>query len=461
MTDASPAQPPPATRPVVTIIGAGLAGTLMAILLARRDVPVLLLERRPDPRIDTAAGGRSINLALADRGIAALKAAQVFASIEPLLMPMPGRMLHDTAGATQFIPYGQNARESIYSVSRSALNCMLLDELSQLPNAVIGFQQECQGPDFGHRMLRMRDIPSGHVYRLPLERVIAADGAGSPCRQAMAATYAIDVKEEMLAHGYKELTLPADASGNHQFDPHALHIWPRGNCMLIALPNTDGTFTVTLFLPHAGPVSFASLNDERRLIAFFEEHFADALELMPDLGPEFAAHPTGHMGTVYCSQWSADGRLVLLGDAAHAIVPFHGQGMNCAFEDCAILDELLAALPWPEACDLYASRRLPDTDAIAKMAIENYQEMRDTVRESRFQLQKALSLELERRFPDRFIPRYSMVMFHHEIPYHLAMQRGHTQAGILDELTRHATTLGEVDFSKAAALIEARLPRLA
>ncbi len=448
------------TRPVVTIIGAGLAGTLMAILLARRDVPVLLLERRPDPRIDTTTGGRSINLALADRGIAALKAAGVFAAVEPLLIPMPGRMLHDTAGATQFIPYGQNERESIFSVSRSALNCVLLDELSRLPNAVIGFSQECQGPDFAHRMIRMRDTPSGNVYRLPLERVIAADGAGSPCRHAMAAAYSTDVKEEMLAHGYKELTLPADASGNHQFDPRALHIWPRGNFMLIALPNTDGTFTVTLFLPHAGTTSFESLADARRQIGFFEEHFADALELMPDLAEEFAAHPTGRMGTVYCGQWSADGHIVLLGDAAHAIVPFHGQGMNCAFEDCAILDELLAVLPWPEACDAYASRRKPDTDAIAKMAIENDQEMRDTVREPVFQLQKTLSLELERRFPGRFIPRYSMVMFHHEIPYSTALHRGATQSGILGELTRNATTLNEVDFAEATKLIESRLPPL-
>ncbi|MEQ1579648.1 MAG: NAD(P)/FAD-dependent oxidoreductase [Steroidobacteraceae bacterium] len=450
-----------ATRPVVTIVGAGLAGTLMAILLARRDVPVLLLERRPDPRIDTTTGGRSINLALADRGIAALKAAGVFAAVEPLLIPMPGRMLHDTAGAPQFIRYGQNESESIYSVSRSLLNCTLLDELARLPNAVIGFSQECQGPDFGHHMIRMRDTPSGNAYRLPLERVIAADGAGSPCRHAMAAAYSIDVKEEMLAHGYKELTLPADASGNHQFDPHALHIWPRGNFMLIALPNLDGTFTVTLFLPHAGPASFASLKDERSLIAFFEQHFADALELMPDLAEEFASHPTGHMGTVYCDQWSADSRLVLLGDAAHAIVPFHGQGMNCAFEDCAILDDLLAVLPWPEACDVFASRRKPDTDAIAGMAIENYLEMRDTVRAPRFQLQKALSLELERRFPERFIPRYSMVMFHHEIPYRVAMERGQVQSAILSELTQTATDLSEVDYEMAQALIEASLPLLA
>jgi len=456
---AAPHPTPPAS-PVVTIIGAGLAGTLMALLLAKRDVPVLLLERRADPRIDTTSAGRSINLALADRGIAALKAAGAFDAVEPLLIAMPGRRIHDLTGATQFIPYGQDERESIYSVSRSALNCVLLDELARLPKAVIGFGQECQGVDFGHRFVRMRDSASGNTYRLPLERVIAADGAGSPCRHSMADAYSIDVNEDWLAHGYKELTLPADAGGLHQFDPHALHIWPRGNFMLIALPNTDGTFTVTLFLPHEGPVSFASLGDDRQVMAFFEEHFADALELMPGLVEEFAAHPVGRMGTVYCDQWSADSRLVLLGDAAHAIVPFHGQGMNCAFEDCVVLDRLLADLPWPEACDIYARRRKPDTDAIAKMAIENYLEMRDTVREPKFQLQKALSLELERRFPGRFIPRYSMVMFHHEIPYSVALARGKTQAGILDDLARDAQSVEDVDFNRAAALIESRLPAL-
>ena len=444
----------------VTIVGAGLAGSLMALLLAKRQTPLLLLERRPDPRFVAAESGRSINLALAGRGIAALKAAGVFAAVEPLLIGMPGRMLHDADGKTQFLRYGQDSRESIYSVSRSALNRALLDALADMPGVVVGFEQECLEADFGHRLLLMRDGQSGKAYRLPLDRVVAADGAGSPCRRSLAAAHSIKVTEEFLPHGYKELTLPADASGNHQFDPHALHIWPRGGFMLIALPNTDGTFTVTLFLPLTGRFSFASLVEPRDVIAFFEKHFADALDLMPDLGTEFAQHPTGTMGTVYCDQWTAAGRMVLLGDAAHAIVPFHGQGMNCAFEDCVTLDGLLGALPWPDACEAFAAQRKPNTDAIARMAIENYLEMRDTVRDPSFQQQKTLSLELERRFPGRFIPRYSMVMFHPEIPYRAAFERGKLQAGILDTLTREAGELGEVDFERAAALIEAQLPML-
>jgi kynurenine 3-monooxygenase len=340
------------------------------------------------------------------------------------------------------------------------LNRTLLDQLTAMPGVVVGFAQECLEADFAQRTLRMQDGQSGKVYRVPLDRVIAADGAGSPCRRSMAAAYSIAVQEDLLPHGYKELTVPADLSGNHQFDPHALHVWPRGGFMLIALPNTDGSFTVTLFLPLTGKTSFASLDNPRSIRAFFEAHFADALELMPDLAEEFAAHPTGRMGTVYCDRWTADGRMVLLGDAAHAIVPFHGQGMNCAFEDCRVLDALLTTLPWPEACQAFATQRRPDTDAIAKMALENYLEMRDTVREPRFHLQKSLSLELERRFPGRFIPRYSMVMFHHEIPYHVALERGAIQSGILDELTRGNDRLEQIDYSRAASLVAARLPPL-
>ncbi len=451
---------PPPSNPAVTLIGAGLAGALMAILLARRQVPVLLLERRSDPRRDDTDDGRSINLALADRGIAALKAAGVFAAVDPLLIAMPGRMLHDTTGATQFAPYGQNADESIYSVSRSGLNRALLNELEQLPGVVIGFQQECLAADFDHRVLRMRDAGSGKTYRVPLERVIAADGAGSPVRRSLASSLSVAVTEELLPHGYKELTLPADARGNHQFEAHALHIWPRGNFMLIALPNIDGTFTVTLFLPLQGKQSFAKLSDVRSISAFFENHFPDALDLMPDLAEEFAAHPVGRMGTVRSPSWTGDERVVLIGDAAHAIVPFHGQGMNCAFEDCVVLDDLLGRLPWGQACAEFELQRRPDTDAIADMAIENYREMRDTVREPKFLLEKALSLELERRFPGRFIPRYSMVMFHHEIPYRVAQERGRLQSGILQQLTRDVEALANVDFALASALVDERLPPL-
>ncbi len=450
----------PTPIPAVTLVGAGLAGTLLAILFARRQVPVLLVERRADPRLESGDSGRSINLALAARGIAALKTAGVFARVVPLLIPMPGRQVH-TRGASTFVPYGQGEHEAIYSVSRQALNRLLLDELAQLPGVVIGFNQECLGADFGPQVLRMRDAVSGQTWRLPLDRVVAADGAGSPLRHSLAAHLGIEVTEDLLAHGYKELTLPPDARGQPQFAPHALHIWPRGEFMLIALPNTDGSFTLTLFLPLKGPNSFAKLGNEAAVMEFFERHFPDVIELVPELPREFASHPVGRMGTVRCPQWTAAGRLVLIGDAAHAIVPFHGQGMNCAFEDCVALADLASAHPWAEACGRFSVARKPDADAIATMAVENYLEMRDTVREPRFHLQKALSLELERRFPRRFVPRYSMVMFHHEIPYRVAYERGAIQAEILGELTRDASGMDDVDLARAETLIVARLPELA
>lgn len=443
----------------VTIVGAGLAGTLLALFLARRQVPVLLLERRPDPRLEDTDSGRSINLALAARGIAALQAADVFARVEPLLIPMPGRRVHALDGSTTFVPYGQEG-ESIYSVSRQALNRLLLEELSRLPGVVIGFQQECQAADFDLRVLKVRDTISGKSYRLPLDRVVGADGAGSPLRRSLAVRLQLQVAEELLAHGYKELTLPPDAGGRHQFDPNALHVWPRGGFMLIALPNTDGSFTLTLFLPFSGPHSFASLTTETALMEFFERHFPDVLELLPDLPAEFASHPVGRMGTIRCPDWTAEGRLVLLGDAAHAIVPFHGQGMNCAFEDCRILAELFVTHSWQDACSRFTELRKPDTDAIATMALENYLEMRDTVRDPGFLLEKALSLELERRFPDRFVPRYSMVMFRADIPYRTALARGAAQAALLRELTRDASTMDAIDFEHAAQLIRERLTPL-
>ena len=266
-------------------------------------------------------------------------------------------------------------------------------------------------------------------------------------RRALMQGVAADCSEDLLEHGYKELTLPPDAFGNHLIHKNALHIWPRGGFMLIALPNLDGSFTVTLFLPQTGAESFASLHDAAGVDAFFQRHFPDASRLMPQLATEFLAHPTGVMGTVRCRRWSSGDRLLLIGDAAHAITPFHGQGMNCAFEDCRELDELLQRhADWPEAFAAFERSRRPNTDAIADMALENYEEMRDTVRHPKFQLQKTLSLDLERRFPDRFVPRYSMVMFHDDIAYALALERGRIQHEILDELTRTATSMNQVDF---------------
>jgi kynurenine 3-monooxygenase len=439
-----------------TILGAGPAGSLLALLLQQRGVDCSLYERRADPRRAAADEGRSINLALAERGIEALKRASIFEQVEPLLIPMHGRMMHDPQGVQKFTAYGQSD-QAIYSVERTALNNVLIQGV-EARGGRLHFGQSCTNIDFATNLLQLFSAQAPHHHHLPLHHVIAADGAGSAARRSMAEQLGVACFEERLPHGYKELTIPARAAAEHPLDPNALHIWPRGGFMLIALPNLDGSFTATLFLPFKGPMSFAELETPASVVDFFARHFPDALALMPRIGEEFINHPIGSMTTVSCARWSVADRLCLIGDAAHAIVPFHGQGMNSAFEDCVKLDALLAREADGElAFAVFEQRRQHDSRAIAKMALENYVEMRESVRSPEFQLQKALSLEMERRFPERFVPRYSMVMFRADIPYSTAYERGAIQARILEELTRDRTDLQQVDFELAQQLIEKRL----
>ncbi|MGI9245780.1 MAG: FAD-dependent oxidoreductase [Steroidobacteraceae bacterium] len=445
----------------MTILGAGLSGALMAIYLARQGLEVALLERRPDLRKVDMDAGRSINLALADRGIHALREAGVYADIEPLLIPMRGRMLHGVDGTLTFAQYGQRPHEVIYSVSRPGLTRALLDHVQRRHGIEPRFLQVARTLDFERDELVMLDEVSGDTYARRLGPLIAADGAGSVVRRAMSGQRGVRVVEDVLEHGYKELTLPAGPDGLHRIEREALHIWPRGGFMLIALPNLDGSFTVTLFLAlKGGDESFAALHSRARVEAFFARHFPDVVPLMPGLAREFFEHPIGRMGTVYVDDWCANGSAVLLGDAAHAIVPFHGQGMNACFEDCRELDRLLRETgDWTAAFAQFARSRKPDTDAIAAMALENFLEMRDTVRDPKFLLRKELSFELERRHPDRFIPRYSMVTFHHEIPYAVAFERGTIQAAILNELTATADSIAQVTHAAMDAAVR-RLPPL-
>jgi kynurenine 3-monooxygenase len=277
-------------------------------------------------------------------------------------------------------------------------------------------------------------------------------------RRELSAQRLIHASETDLEHGYKELSIPAGPAGSFRMRNDALHIWPRGNYMLIALPNDDGSFTATLFLPKLGPLSFASLRTAQLVDEFLSRNFPDALALMPHASAEFSAHPVGFLGTVSASPWHSGAQAALIGDAAHAMVPFHGQGMNCCFEDCIEFDACVARhASWEDVFKEFGAARKPNTDAIAAMALENYLEMRDSVAHPQFQLQQALSLELERRFPRRFIPRYSMVMFHHDIPYLAAQQRGTIQADILSDLTRGAAALSDIDFARAEREISAKL----
>jgi kynurenine 3-monooxygenase len=445
----------------VAIVGAGLCGSLLAIMLQRQGFDVSLFERRADPRKSAAVAGRSINLALSSRGIRALGHAGIFSRVKDLLIPMRGRIIHGEDGTTEFQPYGQRQEEQIYSVSRARLNRILIDACDGCGIA-LNFEQEARGVDRAGGGIRIADHANGSDWALQGVPVIAADGAGSVMRRALDDVLGIGATEALLPHGYKELGIPAGPGGKHRLDPSGLHIWPRGGFMLIALPNPGGDFTLTLFLPAEGRHSFAALGTAAGIDDFFRRYFADVVPLIPDLAESFLANPVGILGTVRCREWHDGGELLLIGDAAHAIVPFHGQGMNLAFEDCLLLDGIFRhERNFEAAFATFERRQLPNANAIADMALENYVEMRDTVRDPKYKLRKKLSFELERRLPDRFIPRYSMVMFHDEIPYSVAQRHGALQQALLDELVQDARSLEEIDLEAAAALARNRLPILA
>lgn len=446
----------------VTILGAGLCGALLSIILARRGLQVTLLERSADPRLAAAAGGRTINLAMAARGIRGLRHAGIFARVEPLLVPLRGRRIHRLDGGTELHLYGQRSSEVIYSVSREDLNRLLVDAAESEHRVTIRFNQEAVGYDTVNAVLHMRDLDTAQQYALEPAPLIAADGAGSIVRRAFGAAGGIGGCEELLQHRYKELNIPAGPDGTFRMDGSALHIWPRGGFMLIALPNPGGDFTLTLFLPLEGEHSFAALDSDAAVKRFFEAQFPDVARLVQDLPTSWRQNPTGILGTVRSRHWHDGGRVLLIGDAAHAVVPFHGQGMNLTFEDCVVLDQVLESThpDWANAFALFEATQIANANAIADMALENYVEMRDTVREPKHLLRRELAFALERRLPDRFIPRYSMIMFHDEIPYAVAQRRGIVQQRILEELTATADSIEEIDMDAAVGLVVSRLPPL-
>jgi kynurenine 3-monooxygenase len=444
----------------VTLIGAGLNGPLLAILLRRRGFAVEIYERRPDMRRVRVNAGRSINLALSTRGIHALQQAGLWERMQSIIIPMKGRMMHSIAGELTFQPYGNNETEVINSISRAELNIALMNAAEE-QGATIHFNQRCAGYDLKTGTVRLRDENTGEDVDRDTGVVIGCDGSASAIRAEMLKLSRFNFSQQHLDYGYKELTIAAGTDGEHLLETNALHIWPRGNHMLIALPNIDGTFACILFLPFEGADSFASLGTAADVVRFFEDRFPDALKLMPQLTDNYAANPTGAMVTVKCSPWHVEGRSLLLGDAAHAIVPFFGQGINCGFEDCTCLVDLLDrhGADWPRAFREFEKERKVNTDAIADMAIENFTEMRDRVADARFLFRKKVELALEAKYPQLFVPKYAMVTFH-RIPYSVALARGAVQDRMLAELCEDIDRVEDLNWDKADRLIRRDLTPL-
>ncbi|MEO6264024.1 MAG: NAD(P)/FAD-dependent oxidoreductase [Luteimonas sp.] len=445
------------SRKSLTIVGAGLAGSLLATLLAKRGWQVDVFERRGDPRVEGYAGGRSINLALAERGLHALRSADAADAVLDKAVMMRGRMVHSIDGSQQLQRYGRDDSEVIWSVSRGDLNLTLIDAAADA-GARIHFDRRLDSVDFDACTATF--LGEGRAHAHAFNALLGADGAGSTLRAQMGVHSSLGERLEWLDHGYKELEIPPGYDGGFRIEPNALHIWPRGRYMCIALPNDERTFTVTLFLPNEGDPSFATVQTGEDARALFQRDFADVLPLMPDLENDFEANPTGTLATLYLDRWHIDGRAVLLGDAAHAMVPFHGQGMNCAFEDCVALASHLEANDALDAAfAAFEAERRPNAQAIQQMALENYLEMRERVDDADFLLQRTLERELAVRHPDRFVPRYAMVTFR-RIAYATAFERGRVQRELLVEATRGRASLEGIDWTWLDAEVARRLPPL-
>ena len=416
----------------ILIIGAGLCGSLLALRLGQRGYNVTVFEMRPDMRKNKISAGRSINLAFSDRGNKGMKLVGLEDKVKSLCIPMNGRMLHDKDGNTFLSNYSGRDHEYINSVSRGGLNALLLDEAEQHENVKLHFNIKCHSVDFEKTTAQFQNLLSKKFFVEDADVIIATDGAGSALRKSyyLERKFLFSFSQNWLTHGYKELTILPDTKGDHKTYKNALHIWPRGEYMLIALPNLDGSFTVTLFLAYeGGKYNFENLTSPEIVVEFFKEEFADALELMPNLVDDFFENPTAPLGTVKCSPWHYKGNTLLMGDSAHAIVPFYGQGMNASFEDVVEFDAILEQYEgdWETIFSEFGRTRKKDTDAIADLAIDNFHEMKDHVANPLFQEKRKIEMALESNFPQDYSSKYSLVTFNEHIGYREAMLKGRAQ----------------------------------
>ena len=435
----------------VVVVGAGLVGSILAIFLRQRGYNVRMFEKRADMRVGQAEGGRSINLVVTSRGLQALEQVGLKKEVLAITKPVYGRMMHDLDGELTYQSYSKDDSECNYSVSRAQLN---KEMMTHAERAGVEIEFSCECTDIDHE--------TGTIWfgerKVTADAIFATDGAGSAVRRELVKQGHLEDSVDFLPHGYKELLIPAGENNAFLIEEKALHIWPRGEHMLMALPNLDGSFTVTLYLANEGEVSFAALQTKEDVMAYFQKYYADSLALLPTLGEEFFENPTGLLGTVRCAPWYVGEKVVLLGDAAHGVVPFFGQGMNAGFEDCSVLDKCLDVCSdqLDEAIAMYSDIQKANGDAIADMAIENFIEMSEKVGDEAFLLQKQVEAKVGRTFPDLYLSRYSMVT-HSLIPYHVCQKAGLIQQEILDALTQDIQSADEVDLSKAELLIREKL----
>jgi kynurenine 3-monooxygenase len=422
----------------ILIIGAGLCGSLLALRMAQRGYQVQLVEKRPDLRDSTQDAGRSINLSLSDRGLKGLRLAGIEEDARKLCIPMLGRMIHDKKGNTFMSNYSGRDGEYINSISRPGLNMLLLNAAEAMPNVNITFNKGCTQVDLENAVATFKDYTTKEETTYSGDIILGTDGAGSVVRKAMFndRNFLFSFSQNWLTHGYKEITIPATEGGGYRTEKGALHIWPRGEDMLIALPNLDGSFTVTLFAPYSNSdYCFDNLTTPEMVMEYFTKEYPDAVALMPNLVEEFFDNPTGPLGTIKCSPWNSFGKTCLLGDSAHAIVPFYGQGMNASFEDVVVFDETLEkhesktakSNDWKSIFNAYEKARKQDTDAIADLAVDNFHEMKEHTASPLFQQKRKIEMAFESQFPTAYFSKYSLVTFNEDVSYHEAMTKGRAQ----------------------------------
>ena len=436
----------------ILIVGAGLCGSMLALRMAQRGYQVVVYESRSDLRKSDISAGRSINLALSNRGLKALRMAGIEEKARELCIPMKGRLMHDVASNTFESNYSGRQGEFINSISRGDLNGLLLTEAEKYSNVKIHFNTRCLEIDIETKIASFQSIDSEKQFTVQADVIFGTDGAGSSLRKSYEKQFPeFSVTQDFLTHGYKELEIPADKNGNHVISKEYLHIWPRGDYMLIALPNMDGSFTVTLFLSYSeGLYNFDNLVTEEKIIEFFKKDFPDALSLIPDVLKEFENNPTGKLGTIKCYPWSYKGNTLLLGDSSHAIVPFYGQGMNASFEDVYVFDNVLNQFEgdWLTVFSEFQKQRKIDTDAIADLAIDNYYEMRDHVANPLFKEKRIVEMNLEKYFPTEYFSKYSLVTFNEYIGYNEAMTKGRAQDKVLLKMAENPMYSSSLQMSK-------------